>query len=171
MKTRLVFLVVFLVLFSAAAFASNVTVTYSASNGELCNKHCVYKNENQYTVGLGSSSALNISKGSELSLTAEITDENDDLYIIMTKKDTEVADMEAFLKDRNFADLVNPSFGYPIIDIFTVMIGLQYSDIYIVSAALQQGLGKGLYSLVLRNNGTISSGPGAGSTEVVVDIV
>ena len=170
MKIKLFLLFIFLILFSFIAYAATLTVNYNATNAELCKKFCVYKNVgSEYTVGLGSPTAKNISDG--MSLTATITDANDDMYIILTKPNIDVSNREAFLKEKTFSDLINPSFGYPIIDIFSILIGLQYTDIYLKSIPLEGGIGPGLYSLVLRNNGTISSGPGAGSTEVIVEVI
>jgi hypothetical protein len=158
-----------LVLSSVIVSAANVTISYSASGSSLCKKFCVYKNQPTYTVGIGSSNSINISD--DMSLTAQITDADDEAYIILTSQGTDISSREAFLKEKNFPELVNPSFGFPIIDVFSVLIGLHYNDIYINSAALGQGISSGIYSVVLKNNGTISSGPGAGSTAVVVEVI
>jgi len=84
MKIKLFLLFIFLILFSFIAYAATLTVNYNATNAELCKKFCVYKNVgSEYTVGLGSPTAKNISDG--MSLTATITDANDDMYIILTK--------------------------------------------------------------------------------------
>jgi len=170
MKPMLLFTLFLLVLSSAAASAVNLTVEYSASDAQPCTKYCVYKNQPSYTIGLGSSTAKTF-ETSAMSLTSEITGENNDMYIILTDPDTDISNREAFLKERNFDDLINPSFGYPIIDVFSIVVGLNYNNIYLTSTALEQGIGSGIYSLVFRNNGTISSGAGAGSTEVVVEVI
>jgi len=170
MKIKLILLVILLILFSFTASAASLTVNYTASNAVLCKKYCVYKNQPSYTIGLGSPTATNITD-TTMSLTAEITEEKDDAHIILTKPNVDVSKREVFLKESNFDDLINPSFGYPIIDIFSIFIGLQYNNIYLKSIALDRGLGPGTYSLILRNNGTITSGPGAGSTSVIVEVI
>jgi hypothetical protein len=170
MKTGLALALFFLVVFSSIASAATLTINYTASDAVLCRKYCVYKNQPQYTAGLAALVPANFSS-SEMSMSAEITEENDDMYIILTKKDVDVSNREAFLKDATFSDLINPSFGFPIIDIFSVIIGLQYNSIYLVSSILGQGIGPGAYSLVFRNNGTIITGPGAGSTGIVVEVI
>jgi hypothetical protein len=167
---KIVILLILLTVLSHIASAATLTVEYSASSPSLCKKYCVYKNEPAYTVGLGSSTATAIND-SPMSITATVTEENDDALIILTEKNTVISNREAFLKEKTLPTLINPSFGFPIKDIFSVMLSLQYAGIYMSSVALDNGIGPGTYSLMLKNNGTISSGPHQGSTEVVIEVI
>ncbi|MBW3017305.1 hypothetical protein KY316_02945 [Candidatus Woesearchaeota archaeon] len=148
--------IILMFLFANIACASTLTVTYSTAGAEECNDYCVYMVQSAYTIGIASPVA--VSKDTSMSLTSEISASDDDAYLIFTQGNTDVSSRESYLREKSFDNLFDPSFGYPVKGISKVRVGLRYSDIYLNSSSLKNAIGPGLYSIIFRNRGQLSSG-------------
>jgi hypothetical protein len=115
----------------------------------------VYADRGTHAVGIASdSSGVDVeasSDGLEVS-----SDYGGVSYIFVTNNEAKIGKREEYLKERDFLNLVNPSFGYRIEqDMYDVKTQLEYDGIVIQGSDI---LAPGLYNLEIVNKGYDSEG-------------
>ena len=109
----------------------------------------VYLKEEDYAVGIATESRIaNI--GSNDDSISISSDNKDQSYIFMTKRSANIANKEDYLKQMEFIELINPSFGYLITDEYTIIDKLSYDNIEIKGSV---NLFPGYYNLEITNKG------------------
>ncbi|MFH1053293.1 MAG: sugar-binding protein [Candidatus Woesearchaeota archaeon] len=137
-----------------------LTMTYSSTFSDSQEK-IIYREGANYTIGFATDSSKAVHDNSTMN--AGTSDGIS--YIFVTKKGSNLKQRNAYLRDKEFGDFINPSFGYEIEkEMYVLNTQLAYDDIVIQGARGQVPSGR--YNLIIRNLGLDEDG----NTIIEVDI-
>ncbi|MFH1315900.1 MAG: fibronectin type III domain-containing protein [Candidatus Woesearchaeota archaeon] len=137
-----------------------LTMTYTSDFTDSSD-NIIYSDIGNHTIGFASDSSKVVSDGDTMN--AGTSDGVS--YIFVTKKGSNLKQRNAYLRDKEFSDFINPSFGYEIEkEMYVLNTQLAYDDIVIQGAREQVPSGR--YNLIIRNLGLDEDG----NTIIEVDI-
>jgi len=127
----------------------SLTITYQGTGLiSTSSSQTSYASSENYTIGIGSDSDSVATNATTTNLS--VTAGKGTNYIFITDPDANVKSREKYLRDQNFLDLINPSFGYEIDDEYTINTELGYEDIVIIG---DDEVSAGRHTIVIRNLG------------------